>query len=141
MPAPFQGGCVCGEVRYESAVEPVKVFHCHCRDCQRSSGAGHATVALVPKAAFKTLKGSAKRWEYPTDSGNKIWRYFCGNCGAPVFAELSAAPDLWAIRVANMDDSSWVKPSLHLWGSAAPAWDPISDSLAKDATQESLGKG
>jgi hypothetical protein len=138
MPAPFQGGCVCGEVRYECAQEPVTAFHCHCRDCQRASGSGHATVALLPKAAFKATKGNAKRWEYPTDSGNKIWRYFCGTCGAPVFAELSAFPDLWAIRVASMDDSSWVKPGLHIWSKSAQPWDPINDNLAKDLTQESF---
>lgn len=139
MPAPFQGGCVCGEIRYESSAEPVTAFHCHCRDCQRASGSSHATVAMVPKAAFKTTKGNTKSWAYPTESGNTIWRHFCGNCGAPVFAEVSAMPDLWAIRVASMDDSSWVKPARHIWTKNAQSWDPINTSVPRDVTQESFG--
>lgn len=139
MPAPFQGGCVCREIRYECSAEPVTTFHCHCRDCQRASGSSHATVTMVPKSSFKVLQGSAKRWEYPTESGNKIWRYFCGNCGAPVFAEVSAMPDLWAIRVASMDDSSWVKPERHIWTTTAQPWDPIKHTLPGDLTQESFG--
>lgn len=35
---PFTGGCVCGAVRYGCTAEPVMMFKCHCRDCQRVTG-------------------------------------------------------------------------------------------------------
>ena len=49
------GGCSCGAVRYQCDGEPVMAAHCHCRDCQRSSGAAMATVFAVPKVAFYFL--------------------------------------------------------------------------------------
>ncbi|MCX7169285.1 MAG: GFA family protein [Proteobacteria bacterium] len=57
MSAPFSGGCVCGAVRYECAAEPMAVAHCYCTDCQKTSGAQASTNLLVPKPAFKVVKG------------------------------------------------------------------------------------
>jgi len=49
----YTGGCTCGAIRYEIAAEPVRGFHCQCRDCQKDTGAGHASVAVFPRAAMK----------------------------------------------------------------------------------------
>ena len=48
MAATRTGGCLCGAVRYESAGEPVFSLHCHCRDCQRSSGTAYIAAMRVP---------------------------------------------------------------------------------------------
>src|SRR5437667_12391973 len=55
---PFSGGCACGAIRYESTAEPVMMLHCHCRDCQRSSGGPFSSFVIVPTEAFKLLQGS-----------------------------------------------------------------------------------
>ena len=47
-----KGGCLCGAVRYESAVDPVFSGHCYCTDCQKGTGCGHVTVVGVPEAAL-----------------------------------------------------------------------------------------
>ena len=47
MTAPFSGGCACGSIRYVCARAPVAMLNCHCRDCQRSSGAPFASGVLV----------------------------------------------------------------------------------------------
>jgi hypothetical protein len=39
MTVSFSGGCACGSIRYVCARAPVAMLNCHCRDCQRSSGA------------------------------------------------------------------------------------------------------
>ena len=49
----YTGGCTCGAVRYEVTAEPVRSFQCQCRDCQRDTGAGHASVAVFPRAAMR----------------------------------------------------------------------------------------
>jgi hypothetical protein len=38
MPAPYNGGCQCGSVRYVLTTEPIRVAACHCKECQRQSG-------------------------------------------------------------------------------------------------------
>ena len=49
----YTGGCVCGAVRYRIEAEPVRSFQCQCRDCQRDTGSGHASVIVFPRAAMQ----------------------------------------------------------------------------------------
>src|SRR5882762_1408411 len=48
---PFSGGCACGAIRYESTAEPLMMLHCHCRDCQQSSGGPFSSFVIVPTQA------------------------------------------------------------------------------------------
>ena len=55
-----RGGCLCGQFTYSfdrSAVQ--SGIHCHCRDCQKSTGSGKATIAFVPKQAL-SVQGELK---------------------------------------------------------------------------------
>jgi hypothetical protein len=73
---PFSGGCACGAVRYESTAEPVLMLHCHCRDCQRSSGGPFSSFVIVPTEAFKLLQGSLRFHASPSEMGGKTRRGF-----------------------------------------------------------------
>jgi hypothetical protein len=84
MAAKIVGGRMCGAVRYESTTDAVMQASCYCRDCQRSTGSAFAPVLLVPKEAFKLTKGELKQYEVAGDSGNKVSRGFCANCGSPI---------------------------------------------------------
>lgn len=129
MSVPFQGGCACGEIRYECAAEPAVVIHCHCRDCQRASGGANATTAFVPKESFKLLRGSPRSCEFKADSGNLLIRQFCGICGSQMFTEPRGYPTLWGVKVASLDDPSWAQPGVHIWTDSAQPWDRILDDL------------
>ena len=61
MPTLQTGGCLCGAIRYESAGAPVFALQCHCRDCQKQSGAASVAAIRVPAAAFRITRGSPKR--------------------------------------------------------------------------------
>ena len=50
--AGFEGGCLCGAVRYRSEADPVLTAHCHCEDCRRTSGTGHGTHVVIPTGAL-----------------------------------------------------------------------------------------
>lgn len=125
------GGCVCGAVRYECDAEPVLVAHCHCRDCQRSSGAAMSTVFAVPRAAFHQLEGKTSSYRYTGDSGNPVTRHFCPGCGAPLFSDVAVMPELWFVRAASLDDPALVSPSLHVYCDSAQPWDPSGDALPR----------
>jgi hypothetical protein len=36
----YEGGCLCGKVRFRVAAEAIETGYCHCRMCQRNTGAG-----------------------------------------------------------------------------------------------------
>jgi len=125
-----KGGCACGAVRYESSAEPLFTGTCHCRDCQRASGGGATSVVAVPKSALN-ITGDVKYHDVKADSGNKMSRGFCPNCGSPLFARAAVMPDAMMIAAGSLDDSSWFKPAMELYTSSAQPWDRLSPDLPK----------
>lgn len=129
----LQGGCACGAIRYRCEGEPVLAAHCHCRDCQRSSGAAMATVFAVPKAAFHLLQGKTATYDYTGDSGQPVTRHFCPNCGAPLFTDVTVMPDLKFVRAASLDEPARIVPSMHVYCDSAQRWGESQDGLPRFA--------
>ena len=97
------GGCACGAVRYECSADPIMAANCYCRDClpQRSTGTAMASVMIVPKAALK-VTGALKHYEVTGDSGNKVSRGFCPDCGSPIISIISAMESMVALKAASL---------------------------------------
>jgi hypothetical protein len=76
------GGCSCGKVRYEIAAAPIRGFQRQCRDCQRDTGSGHASVMVFPLAALG-VTGAVTETLRTADSGEQKLKGFCGSCGSP----------------------------------------------------------
>jgi hypothetical protein len=128
MAATRIGGCLCGAVRYESEGDPLFSLQCHCRDCQRSSGTAYIAAIRVPSAGFRITRGMPKRYVAKADSGNDITRVFCGDCGSPLYVQVSTRPDIVGIRVGSLDDPSGFRPAL---GSHGPGIAEISHLPAR----------
>lgn len=117
------GGCLCGAVRYESGGEPIFSLQCHCRDCQRASGAAHVSAVRMPSAEFRITKGTPKTYTAKSDAGNAISRVFCGECGTPLYVQVATRPDIVGLRVTTFDDPSWFKPDANIFTKSAQPWD------------------
>ncbi len=130
MDLPITGGCACKRIRYECAVAPIGMGHCHCRDCQYSSGTGYTSVIAVPSSAVK-VTGEPKKYESKAESGSTVWRSFCPECGTPLFAGSYGSKDHMGIKVATLDDPSWFSPKVDLWVSSAQPWDMLSPETQK----------
>jgi len=128
MVAPFQGGCLCRAIRYEVAAEPIAVMNCHCRDCQYASGGGFSTAVVVPRPAFTLLKGTPKSHATVGDTGKTVTRFFCSECGTPLF---SAPPReaIWVVKAATLDDPSSLKMTGALYVKSAQPWAHIDPTL------------
>ena len=131
MKLPLTGGCACGAIRYETTAEPVVMFHCHCRDCQRASGGPFTSFVIVPAEAFRFSQGSLRFHDSPSHRGGKTHRGFCADCGSPILAKTDANPDIVAIRTASLDDASWFNPQMDVWTSDAHPWDQMNPALPK----------
>src|SRR4030095_15494059 len=98
---PFSGGCACGAIRYESTTEPMMMLHCHCRDCQQSSGGPFSSFVIVPKEAFGLIQGSLRFHDSASEAGGKTHRGFCPQGGSPIRVRTALTPHNSAVRRAR----------------------------------------
>jgi hypothetical protein len=131
IPSNFSGGCACGAVRYECSSAPVAMVNCHCRDCQRASGAGYTPVVIVRPTHFLLTRGQPKYHEVIAESGSTARRAFCAVCGSPLFASSSAHPDFVGIKAGSLDNPSWFRATVDVWTASAQPWDALNDSTTK----------
>lgn len=129
--SPFSGGCACGAIRYECTAEPTAMLDCHCRDCQQSSGGAFSSFVIVPKDAFKLVKGALQFHDSPSEAGGLNHRGFCAKCGSPILSRPDSVPHLVAIRPASLDDSSGYKSQMDVWTCDAQPWDKMDNGLPK----------
>ena len=130
MPVPFTGGCACGAIRYEGSTAPIAVLNCYCRECQRSSGTGFSTTAIVPADSLRLLRGTPRQHASIADSGSEVRREFCPECGTPLFAR-GGIPSFVAITAGSLDDPSWCVPMLDIWTQSAQPWSTMNPALPK----------
>jgi hypothetical protein len=134
MAAVRTGGCLCGAVRYESEGDPLYSLQCHCRDCQRSSGTAYIAAMRVPASGFRITQGAPKRYLGRADSGNEITRAFCGDCGSPLYVQVSTRPDIVGLRVGTLDDPSAFRPEADIFVKSAQPWEHLDPALPKYET-------
>jgi hypothetical protein len=126
MPSTFTGGCLCGAVRYTLNADIAGLRACHCRNCQKASGTGSSVNAVVPSDGLKFTKGTPKRYDdAATQSGRTLSRYFCGDCGSPIYSHRNPNPGFVVVRAGSLDDSKAMKITGNIWTSTAPAWSYI----------------
>ena len=123
MPESLAGGCLCGRVRYSIGVPVTSLRACHCVNCQKHSGAAGTVNAVVADDAFRITQGSPKRYDdAATRSGRTLSRYFCGDCGSPLFSHRNPRPGFVVVRAGTLDDSSGMKIAANIWTSTARPW-------------------
>jgi hypothetical protein len=125
----FDGGCLCGAVRF--AVEPPSLIcgHCHCSMCRRAHGAGYVTWFVVPAERFRLLAGEDRLIRYrSSDHGT---RSFCGTCGSTLFFTSTHRPDTIDIVLANMDGPIDVVSQTHFYFSDRADWVHVADDLPR----------
>lgn len=133
MTVPFLGGCACGAIRYACNAEPIAMLNCHCKDCQRSSGAPYASGFIVPVDAME-IRGETASFAVRAGSGALTTRRFCPACGSPLFASGEGAPELMSVRFSTLDDGEQFLPQLDIWTSSAQQWACMDPALPKRAT-------
>lgn len=121
-PPPHRGGCLCGEVRYSYDAAPLATVACHCRDCQKLSGATNLLTVYADRAAFRHERGELARYRKRADSGREADYVRCARCGSRLWHEPVNAPQWVMIAAGTLDDPSWVVPAAHIWTArAAPS--------------------
>lgn len=121
MSAPVEGGCLCGEVSYVSAKAPVWSVNCHCRACQKLSGAPFVSAFSVPADGFR-LAGEALAFRRTAESGELVTTTHCARCGTRVCAQSAGNQALMNIFAATLRDPSTFAALSNVYLSEAAGW-------------------
>lgn len=116
------GGCHCGQIRYQAVVDPGKVAICHCTDCQTLSGSAFRTVVPAPAADFKLLAGQPKVYVKTAESGNQRAQAFCPECGTPIYSAALTDTPAYFLRVGSIRQRAQLPPKAQNWCRSALGW-------------------
>jgi hypothetical protein len=120
---PIEGGCTCRTVRYQMKTKPLFVHCCHCRWCQRESGASFALNAMIEADRVVLLSGSPEAIMTPTNSGRGQKIHRCPTCKVAVYSNYSGAGDaVHFIRVGTLDAPDLLPPDIHIFTMSKQPW-------------------
>ena len=130
LPAfPVEGGCQCGAVRYRITAPPLSVYNCHCRDCQRTSGATNEMSMPIRRDTLERLSGELVAFDKTADSGRIVRQMRCARCGTKVWNEPQSSPALIILKPGTLDDPSWAVPIGNIWTVSRAPWFAIDPKL------------
>ena len=118
-----EGGCTCRHVRYRVTSKPLFVHCCHCRWCQRETGAAFALNAMIEADRVELLQGTLDMVDTPSNSGKgqKIAR--CPTCRIALWSNYGGAGDLVRfVRVGTLDEPGRLPPGIHIFTSTKQPW-------------------
>ena len=120
---PLEGGCTCRAVRYRLNTPPMFVHCCHCRWCQRETGASFALNAMIETDRVELLSGAPDVINTPSNSGKgqKISR--CPRCRVAVWSNYAGAGDfVHFVRVGTLDEPDRLPPDVHIFTESKQPW-------------------
>ncbi|MBI1239429.1 MAG: GFA family protein [Alphaproteobacteria bacterium] len=126
MSEEHSGGCLCGAVRFRVTLDRADSGYCHCRMCQRTSGA--PVVAWVVAAPSGLVVTRAAPAIYHSSAHGQ--REFCAICGSYLFFR-DAAEGIVSINTAVLDDPETVPPTHHIWTQSRIPWFETADTLQR----------
>lgn len=119
----YDGGCTCRFVRYRMTTKPLFVHCCHCRWCQRETGASFALNAMIEAERVQLLCGAVEVVDTPSNSGKgqKISR--CPRCQIAVWSNYAGGGDaIRFVRVGTLDDADRFPPDIHIFTASKQPW-------------------
>ncbi len=118
-----EGRCTCRSVRYRMTSPPMFVHCCHCRWCQRETGASFALNALIESDRVQLIAGEVRVIDTPSNSGKgqKIAR--CPSCHVALWSNYGGAGDLIRfVRVGTLEDPDRCPPDVHIFTASKQPW-------------------
>lgn len=123
MSFPLEGGCDCGAIRYRMETAPMFVHCCHCRWCQRESGASFALNAMIESDRITTLDITPELVNTPSHSGRGQQIARCQVCRIALWSHYSSAgPVVTFVRVGTLDNPDILPPDIHIFTVSKQPW-------------------
>lgn len=123
----LDGGCLCGNIRYRIERQPIDAGYCHCRLCQRASGAPTVAWLTMPVEGFRYLRGTVCAF----DSSEHHKREFCPDCGTQIAFRARSNAATVDVTLCSLDNPAAIEPEYHIWCASRVGWLHIDDDLQK----------
>jgi hypothetical protein len=118
-----EGGCACASVRYRMTSRPMFVNCCHCRSCQRETGAAFALNAMIEADRVVLLHGKPELVDTPSNSGKGQKFHRCPTCRIALWSNYAGAGDaLSFVRVGTLDEPDRLSPDIHIFTASKQPW-------------------
>ena len=120
---PLDGGCDCGLVRYRMQTAPLFVHCCHCRWCQRETGASFALNALIEADRVLHLTMQPEIIDTPSNSGKGQRIARCPKCRIALWSNYAGGgPVIRFVRVGTLDEPDHLPPDIHIFTTSKQPW-------------------
>jgi hypothetical protein len=133
-PAMLTGGCQCGAIRFAMTAAPTRVSICHCRMCQKATGAPFASLADIPNEHFAWTRGTPAAFQ----SSSIAARDFCRDCGTPLSYRAIGGPKI-EIMTGAFDRPDRVVPTRQFGTESRLAWVASIVNMPSRSTLENMG--
>ncbi|MEM7429712.1 MAG: GFA family protein [Pseudomonadota bacterium] len=119
----YEGGCMCGAVRYRVAGELDDPHLCHCGMCQRQSG--HCVAGAAAARADLEITGNESVTWFQSSSFAR--RGFCKVCGSKLFWDDGSE---WVgLNMGSLDQPTGLTLERHIFVEDKPDYYEITDPL------------
>jgi hypothetical protein len=119
----YEGGCTCRAVRYRLDEKPMFIHCCHCRWCQRETGASFALNALIEFDRMELLSGTLEVVATPSNSGRGQRISRCATCRIAVWSNYGGGGDaIRFVRVGTLDEPDLWPPDVHIFTQSKQPW-------------------
>lgn len=123
----YEGGCLCGSIRFEITGPIHNIVYCHCSQCRKAQGGAFATNGIVMASDFKILTGAEALTGYESTPGQI--KYFCKTCGSPILSKTESKPGQVRVRLGTIDSDISERPMAHIFVTSKATWEEITGDL------------
>ena len=115
----FEGGCLCGAVRFVATGLPKGAYWCHCQSCREHSGAPASVFVAYERAAYTMTKGEIAKFD---STPGRTRRGFCVRCGSTLTCESARLPTETHFCVGAFDRAAELTPTRHVFPEEHLPW-------------------
>lgn len=114
------GTCLCKSVKYVISEEIKSVVNCHCKTCKKITGAAFETIVVIDEKSLEIVEGRELLSVYQiSETADK---YFCSNCGTPIYNLLMNYPGRCMVQVGSLDQPDLVTPAVNIFCESMLPW-------------------
>ena len=115
----FEGGCLCGAVRFVATGQPIGVYWCHCQSCRKHTGAPVSVFAAFEPKSYRITKGEIAKFD---STPGRTRRGFCARCGSTLTCETLPEIRETHFHVGAFDKAASLQPTKQYFSEERLPW-------------------